>query len=374
MITYNFKLYRNKHNKQLTQLLREACFVWNHCLSLQRRYHRLFGKYASANDVKTHFPHWYKMAHLDSQTVQEIIERIDLAYKRFFKHLAERPPKYKRHEDMTSIVFKQSGYRLEGNRFTVNKLKRTFRFSLSQPYEGKVKRVSVKRTPLGEFFICVVTDAEPRHYGKSRNGASVGIDFGLKTYLTLSDGSRAENPQFLRHHLNKIQKASKRLSKAQKGSNHRKQRKMELNRAYEKVSNARTDFQWKLAHELCRAYDFIFLEDLNLEGMRRHKHWGRKMSDLAHGNFVSILEMVAAKYGCTVHKIDRWYPSSKMCECGYKNDNLQLTDRTWVCPVCGQVHDRDVNAARNILRRGIAELESNNKTSHPEAACSCVSI
>ena len=96
--------------------------------------------------------------------------------------------------------------------------------------------------------------------------------------------------------------------------------------------------------------------------------WGRKMGDLAHGEFVSILGQVAAKYGCVVHAIDRWFPSSKLCDCGYKNEKLTLDDREWVCPECGQVHDRDVHAARNILRRGIDELENGGKTGAAQAA------
>ena len=120
---------------------------------------------------------------------------------------------------------------------------------------------------------------------------------------------------------------------------------------------------WKLAHDLCRNYDYIFIEDLNLNGMM--KMWGRKVSDLSHGTFINILEQTAVKYDVVVHKIDRWYPSSKLCDCGYKNDKLTLKDREWVCPQCGQIHDRDINAAKNILRKGISELVSNSKTNIP---------
>lgn len=359
MITYKYKLYSSKRNRLLAGLLAEACFVWNHCLALQRRYYAVYGKYTSANDMKTHFAKRYKMQRLHSQSVQEVIERLDTAYQRFFKHLSKRPPKFKRREDMTSIVFKQGGFKVKGNAFTINKLERTFKFFLSRPMRGEVKRLSVKRSPLGDYYICVVTDAEPKRYGKTHDGASVGIDFGLKTYLTLSDGQRVENPQFLRRNLSRLRKASQRLSRCQKGSNHRQQARFALNRCYEKVVNSRTDWQWKLAHEVCRAYDNIFVEDLRLDGMSRR--WGRKMHDLAHGRFMEALDCVAAKYGCTVHRIDRFYPSSRMCECGYKNDALRLSDREWICPQCGAVHDRDLNAARNILRRGIDELASVSK-------------
>lgn len=360
MIAYKFKLYSNKHNAELSQLLREACFVWNHCLALQKRYYAIHKQYINSARMQKHFAKRYRMQTMHSQSVQEVIQRLDAAYQRFFTHLAKRPPKFKRFADMTSIVFKQGGYSITDNCFYVNKLKRKFKFSLSRPIKGTVKRVSVKKSPLGDFYIVVVTDAEPTRYKKTHNGASVGIDFGLKTYLTLSDGTKTDNPRFLQDNLKKLRKASRKHSRSVKGSNHREERRKELDRIHEKVTNSRRDWQYKLAHELCREYDNIFIEDLVLTGMSRR--WGRKMSDLAHGEFVNILEQVADKYGCLVHKIDRFYPSSRLCECGYKNEGLKLSDREWTCPECGRTHDRDVHAARNILRRGIDELGSDGKT------------
>ena len=166
--------------------------------------------------------------------------------------------------------------------------------------------------------------------------------------------------EFLKRSIKDIRKASRRLCKCQKGSNHREQSRLSYCRLQKKLVNKRTDFMWKLAHALCRKYDYIFIEDLNLNGMM--KMWGRKVSDLSHGTFINILEQVVNKYDVVVHKIDRWYPSSKLCDCGYKNDKLMLKDREWVCPQCGQIHDRDINAAKNILRKGISELVSNSKT------------
>jgi len=358
MLTYKYKLYTSKRNKRIEILMREACFVWNHCLALQKKYYEMYGKYIGGNRMKTHFAKRYKMQNLHSQSVQEVIERLDYSYQRFFTHKSKRPPKFKKFSDMSSVVFKQGGFKLKGNKFTINKLKTTFRFSLSRPLRGEAKRLSVKRSPLGDYYICVVTDAESKRYGKTHNGASVGIDFGLKTYLTLSDGQVVENPQFLKHNLASLRKASRKFSNAKRGSNNRRRKRMDLDRCHEKVVNSRTDWQWKLAHTICRSYDNIFVEDLVLTGMS--KRWGRKMNDLAHGRFVEILGMVASKYGCNLHKIDRFYPSSKTCECGFVNENLSLKDREWVCPNCGRTNDRDLNAARNILRRGIDELASAN--------------
>ena len=136
--------------------------------------------------------------------------------------------------------------------------------------------------------------------------------------------------------------------------------------------NLRSDFQWKLAHQLCKQYDYIFIEDLNIEGMKRL--WGKKVSDLSHSSFIDKLMYVSSKYGVTIHKIDKWYPSSKTCECGCINKGLSLRDRTWVCPSCGAVNDRDVLAARNILRKGISELESKSNSSDSNIGVSCVCI
>ena len=360
MISYKYKLYRTDKTKHLDKMLREAAFVWNHALALQKRYYRLFGKYIDIVLMRKHFAKRINRNLLHSQTVQEVLGRLDDAYLRFFKHLAARPPKFRRAKDFSSFVFRQGGYSLNGNVLTINRTKKRFKFSLSRPYDGKIKTLTIKRSPLGEYFVIMVLDKAPASLGKTHNGASVGIDFGLKTYMTMSDGMTVTNPQFLKASLSRVQRASRKLSKTASNSHHRQARRKKLDRILERIVNQRNEFQWKLVHHLCRQYDRIFIEDLQLTGMTAL--WGRKMSDLAHGTFVAKLEYVASKYGVTVHKIDRFYPSSKTCTCGYVNKQLQLEDRHWTCPECGAVHSRDLLAAQNILRQGIAELESTSKT------------
>lgn len=372
MISYKYKLYNSKRNKSLSAMLREASFVWNHCLVLQKRYYRMFGKFISKPTLQKHFAKRYKMYRLHSQTVQEVIERLDTAYKRFFDHIAKRPPKFKRAIDFASIVFKQGGYKIDGNCLTVNKIGKTFKFFLSRPYNGAIKRLVIKRDAIGDFYIVLVLDRPVNTIGKTHEGASVGVDFGLKTYMTLSDGSCIDNPRFLRNDLRRLRRASSRLSLAKKGSHNRERRRKELDHIHRTIRNRRSDYQWKLAHELCKRYDTICLEDLNLSGMTRM--WGQKMNDLAHAEFVTKLEYVATKYGVIIHKIDRYFPSSKLCSCGHVNKLLKLSDRSWECPCCGEVHDRDLWASQNILRQGIAELESGSKTSKSKRGSSRVRI
>lgn len=362
MITYKYNLYKSKNAKYIDDMLRECCFVWNHALSLLRRYYKLYGKYIPYVKMSNHFTKRFKRNLLHSQTRQEILQRLDNAYQRFFKKLAKRPPKYKKARYFSSFVFKQGGFTLNGNIFTINKIKKRFKFSYSRKYEGKVKQIRVKRLNCNRYELYVVTDHSLNGtYGKSHNGASVGIDFGLKTYMTLSDGTEYQSPLFFNQYQDEIRKTNKKLSKAKKGSNNRRKRISELDQIYRKIKNKRSDYQYKLAHELCQKYDYIFIETLNLDAIRRL--WGKKTSDLSHSSFVLILEHVALKYNVVVHKIDKWYPSSKTCECGYINKTLSLKDRKWICPECGSINNRDLLASKNILRRGIYELESKSKTS-----------
>lgn len=363
MITYTYKLYKTKRTAKLDAMLREACSVWNHALALQKRYYSLFGGYINIVRLQKHFAKRIRRYLLHSQTVQEILERLDISYQRFFKRLNRRPPKFRKALDFSSIVYKQGGFKLEGNALVVNSIRQHFKFSFSRPYEGKVRQIRIKRSRLGEYYLLIVTDAVAGSlfHGKSRKGASVGMDFGLKTYLTLSDGTRIENPLFFKSGLNELRHKSRALSRCEKGSNHRRERRKDLERCHEHIRNRRDDWQWKTCHELCRRYDTICVEDLSLLGMTRL--WGRKVNDLAFGSFVRKLEHVASKYGTEVVKIDRFYPSSKTCSvCQYVNERLSLRDRSWICPSCGASHDRDLNASINILRQGIASSGSTRKT------------
>lgn len=369
MIAYKYKLYTTKQTKHLDAMLREAAWIWNHALALQKRYYRMYHKYIDIGRLKHKWIYWNgKSCRFTAQTVQEILERLDKSYQRFFKRIQTRPPKFKKADWFTSFLFKQDGYSLNGNVFTINRIKKRYKFALSRPYlgVGRIKTVTVKRSPLGEYYIVLSIEAEGKPIGKTHNGASVGIDFGLKTYMTLSDGTRIQSPRFLKEGINAKKKADRRMSRCKEGSNHRKLARLAKNRVEERITNQRDNWQWEEAHKLCRKYDFICIEDLKLDNMKRL--WGRKMADLAHGKMIAKLEYLAPRYGVTVKKIDRYFPSSKLCDCGHIHKSLSLHDREWTCPVCGAHHDRDLHAANNILRQGIASLGSPGKTRKPVMA------
>ena len=177
----------------------------------------------------------------------------------------------------------------------------------------------------------------------------VGMDFGLKTFLTLSDGSEIESPLFLREGQVEIARLNRALSRKRKGSRHWRAARRGLARAHRRIAWKRRDWFFKTAHDLCDRFDFIGIEDLSLKGMQRL--WGRKVNDLAFGEFVEILTYVCHKRGVVLHQVERYYPSSKTCSrCGAVNEKLTLSDRRWRC-ACGVAHDRDANASINIRDR-----------------------
>ena len=176
------------------------------------------------------------------------------------------------------------------------------------------------------------------------------MDFGLKDFLTLSTGERIDSPQYLKRSLKEMSRLQRSLSRKQRGSNHRRQARRRVAKLHRKIADQRRDFHFKTARHLLDRYDTVAIEDLSLNGMKRL--WGRKVSDLSWNGFVQVLEHLACANGKRVVKIDRYYASSKTCHsCGEVNAALSLADRKWLCSACGVEHDRDENAALNILGR-----------------------
>ena len=361
MRTYCFKLYKAKRNRKLHRQIQAAGLIYNHCIALHKRYYRLYHKFLHLYALQKHLtklkkiPRFSYLKEIGSQAVQDVAERINRAYRLFFKNLKRKirtaPPLFKKVWKYKSFTLKQAGWKLDEAHHAICINGQWYHYFQSRAIEGTVKTVTIKRDALGDlyvYFVCKVQENEVL----ARTGKSVGYDFGLKKFLAASDGNDKEAPLFFKQNAVAIRKAGKRLSKKQKGSNHRKRARLALARLYKKVANQRKDFHFKLAHEICKEYALVCIEDLNLKGMQ--KRWGRKVSDLGFSAFVEILTYQAKKMGTCVQKIDRWFPSSQICHvCGARNpETKDLRVREWVCPQCGAVHDRDRNAAKNILRVG----------------------
>lgn len=362
MYNIKFKAYNNKNLSKLHSRINTACIIWNHCVALNKRYYKLYKGYIDTNRMQKHIaklrnknPKWQE---LNAQSVQEICQRFDESYKRFFKKLAKHPPKFKKFKNFNSFVMKSSGWKVQDNCLTINKVTK-FKFHKSRNYEN-IKRISIKRNKLGEIFF-VLTCNIPSVQLKRTGDSVIGMDFGLKTYLTCSNGEEIKSPEFFKTNLKRVRLLSRKLSKKKKGSNNRKKALKNLQREYIKISNQRDDFEWKLAHELCRKNSLICIEDLNMSAMK--KIWGRKISDLSFSSFVLKLEQVSLKYGTTIQKIGRFFPSSKLCTCGNINKDLSLKDREWTCYNCSTTHQRDKLASLNILTEGIRLCRTESKTS-----------
>ena len=363
MLTYKFKLYRNEKNRVLTSRINIAGCIYNHCIALHRRYYHLTGKGLNVNRLQKHITKLKKLAKyefwklLDAQAIQDITQRIDKAYQLFFGNLKRKvktaPPGFKKVKKYSSFTLKQTGWKLVGsNRLIVQGM--TYKFHKSREILGKIKTVTIKRSKSGELYVYFVTDHDDDQR-KPMTGNSAGFDFGCKTFLTVSDRTVIHSPLFLKRALKDKAKLQRRFSRSKKGSSNWHSLKYSLTKLDEHIASQRKDWFFKLAHTLTDKFDNLFFETLNLKGMV--KLWGRKVSDLSFASFLDILEYVASKKGKTVHCIDRWYPSSKTCNCcGHINHNLTLADRCWRCPSCNVVVDRDTNAALNILCEGTSSL------------------
>ena len=389
MFTLRYKLQQPKRLRRLHADLGTLCHVHNHFVALIRRHYRIYGhcdgyKHPRRNRLAKHltklkriekYAHWRTPY---SWTLLDLLDRIDKAYQRFFKKLAKRPSRFKRRADMQSITFSKGQCKIERHQkkkaggCPVAKIRlngRWYKFWLSRPIVGDVQRVTVKQDKVGDWFITILTDAAYTE-DMLQTGTAAGHDFGLKTFLTSSDGSREQSPEFYRRSLKNIAYRNRRLSRSQFGSNHRRQRRVELARAHRKIARQREDYFWKLARRLVETFDWHFFEDLNIAAMK--KLWGRKVSDLAFSKFLSIVKQVARKCKKHVAFIARWYPSTKTCHgCGYVNDAITLRDRTWRCPQCQRHHLRDLNAAINIIKVGASTHELGNV--RQAIACNCCS-
>ena len=351
-------------------MLDDLCDVHNHFLRLEKRYYRIYGKYAGRYRLQPHLTkllkrtkqHW---AWIPRDTLDGVIIRLHIAWERFFafKKKGGRKvgmPKFKRKGRYRSAKF-QTGYKLQEGRVRISFKewdapsesfkfnKRWFSFHAHRDWKGKVQYIQILRDATGTFWFYIVTDDTSQEVLPA-TGESVGADFGMKdAYLILSTGEKIQHPQPLKQSLNKLRSLNKSLSRKQKGSNGWWRAVRALARLYQKVADQRRDWHWKLATDLCRRFDLIATETLNLDAMKRL--WGRKVSDHAFYQFLEILKFKCFKHGKAFSQVGQWTATTKPCsDCGHHNENLSLSHRQWICPNCGSHHDRDINAAINILR------------------------
>ena len=368
MKTYKFKLYNSKKNKKLQHQLWVACKVYNHCIALHKRYWHLFNKSLNKNKLQKHLarvknmPKYHYWQDIPSHAIQDITDRIDKGYKLFWGNLKRKkktaPPKFKAWRKYRSFSYNMVGSKIIKDN-TIKIAGNKYKFFKSREIDGKIKLLTVKRDACGDFYIYLVCET-PEVNIETRLGESIGFDFGFKGKMLVAPNEEDDivAPEFFKIRQKAIVKANRTLSTKRFRSNNRRKAQLALARLYRKTVNQRNTYHWQLAKELCQKYTVICLEDLNMKWMQ--KGHGKKVGDYGFGEFLNILEYVAPQFNTNIVRVDKFYPSSQLChECGYQNPEVKnLSVREWDCPKCGTNHDRDRNAAQNILDEGLRILSA----------------
>jgi putative transposase len=337
-------------------------WVYNQTLAYRKNAWEQDNKSVSKFDTYNKLPAWKvekpELAEVHSQVLQNVQERVDLAFKAFFRRvkLGEKPgyPRFKGRGWYDSFTFPQSGFKLVSGKLRLSKIG-DIKIKLHRPIEGKIKRLTIRRTSTGKWFACFSVEIDDPPKPPWKDGSMVGIDVGLESFATLSNGEKIDNPRFFRSEEKALAKAQKRLSKCEKGTPERRKALKVVQRIHERIANRRYDFAHQISNQLVSKYGLIAFEDLSITNMLKNHNLAKSISDAAWRMLVTITSYKAESAGSIVVLVDPRNTSQLCSRCGLKV-NKSLSDRVHECPQCGLVMDRDENAAINILRLGLQSL------------------
>ena len=375
---FKYRIYPNESQRnQIARTFGCCRFVYNRALDVKKTAYSETGKSIAINDLIKMIPTWKRdsetswLAQVDSMALQQSIRDLDRAYKNFFRRVREggKPgfPKFKSRRHARQSYRTNGGKVVDRNHIALPKLGNV-RAKVSRPLQGRFMSVTVSLDAVGRYFATFLCADVPSKDAIAAD-REVGIDLGVETLATLSDGTKIGNPRHLKKYEHRLAREQRRLSRrkgARRGEKqsmrYLKQRKR-VARVHAKIADARTDALHKVTTMLADENQVLCMEDLNAKGMVRNHHLAKAVSDVSFGEFARLLEYKCAGRGRTLVKVDRFYPSSKTCSvCGHRLDALSLSVRSWDCPSCGVHHDRDVNAARNILAEGKRILSNTEGT------------
>ncbi len=366
MRAYKYRIYPNKKQKLLlTQHFGCSRHVYNWALSEKEKHYKETGKSLSKRNLQDRLVASKKrdkpwLNKVNSQSLLASLANLDKAFSNFFKGRAKFPRFKSKYAGWQSFQCPQNvSANFESNTVDLPKIK-GIKSRLHRGFEGKIKTVTIKRSPSGKFFASVLVD-EQVHIPISVTVDSeytLGLDVGLEHMLIDSHGKKTENPRFLKDSLNSLAVEQRRLSRKKQDSSNRAKQRRRVATVHEKVSNRRYDFiQKETAVLVNKSHVTTFaVEDLNIKSMVKNRKLSRAINDVSWGTFLSVLEYKCRWNGKNLVRIGRFQPSSKLCsECGIRKEKLPLSVRSWQCQHCQTLHDRDVNAAKNIRNFALAD-------------------
>jgi putative transposase len=357
--SYRIRAYPNGAQRRWLDLwLGAARWLWNTALEIRCEAYRECGLKLSGNDLSRWLTQWKRtlghewLAEVPATCLTQCLRDQDTAFGNFFAHRA-RYPRFKRKRISGSLRFQNVGRSWARGVMSLPKLG-ALKIAESLPKVERPDQVTFSRDAAGRYYVSFCVEVETSLLPIVQR--SVGVDVGLTHLATLSSGEKIPNPKRYHARLRYLRQQARCLARRQKGGRRREKQRLRVARAHVKVKQERQSALHRLTTRLVREFDLICIEDLNVKGLARGRH-ARAIHDAAFSEVRRQLAYKSDWYGRILIKVDRWYPSSKTCsQCQYTFDELRLQQRRWGCPQCGFCHDRDVNAARNLLVEGVRQL------------------
>jgi putative transposase len=360
--SYKYKIIPDEEQKVLlNKHFGSIRFIYNYFLNERKREYETnkqtinyYDNAKSLTELKKQEEYSW-LNEINSQSLQASLKNLDDAYNGFFKKRTKFP-KFKSKHTKNSFKVPQA-VKIENGKLKIRKFKNPIDIILHRTFSGIIKQCTISKTPTDEYFVSILVETE--HQKLEKTGKSIGIDLGLKDFVITSDGYKYKNNRYTKRYQTRLKKAQQHLSRKKKGSNRYQNQKLKVAKLHKKIANSRLDNLHKVSTELIKKYDTIILEDLNIKGMIKNHKLAKHIADVSWSKFIELLTYKAEWNDKQIVKIDRFFPSSKTCNCcGYINQNLKLDMREWTCPSCNTKLDRDLNASKNILKEGYKIISS----------------